>query len=44
MAAVVLDETFEVLDLLSCRAPYVLLSFGIHVHVGPSDTEKQRRI
>lgn len=40
MTAIILDETFELLDLLSDRAPDVLLSFGIHIHVWPSDTKK----
>lgn len=39
MAPIILDEAFEVLDLLPHRAPYVALSFGIHVHVWPSNTE-----
>lgn len=39
VAAVILDEALEVLDLLSYRAPYVALPLGIHVHVWPPDTE-----
>lgn len=41
MAAVILDETLELLDLLPRRAPYVLLSLGVHVHVWPPDAEEQ---
>lgn len=42
MAAIILHETFEVLDLLSHRAAYVALPFGIHVHVWPSDAAELR--
>lgn len=39
MAAVVLDEAFELLDLLPERVPLILLPFGINVHVWCSDAE-----
>lgn len=39
VAAVVLDEAFEVLDLLAERVPLVLLPLGIHVHVRSSDAQ-----
>lgn len=40
MAPIILHETFEVLDLLPRRAPYVALSFGIGAHGWPWNTEE----
>lgn len=39
VATVVLDESFELLDLLPKRVPLILLPFGIHVHVRSSDAQ-----
>lgn len=38
MAAIILNETFELLDLLLDRVPDVLLTFGIHIDIWSSDT------
>lgn len=39
VATVVLDEAFELLDLLPQRVPLILLPLGIHVHVRSSDAQ-----
>lgn len=41
VATVVLDEAFELLDLLSEQVPLILLTFGIHVHVRSSDAQSR---
>lgn len=43
VAAIILHETLELLDLLSHGAPDVALPFGIHIHVRPPDTEEPER-
>lgn len=40
MTAIILDETFELLDLLLNWVPYVLLTFGIHIDIWSPDTDK----
>lgn len=42
VAAVVLDETFELLNLLPDRVPDVLLAFGIHIHVRSPDARPEQ--
>lgn len=39
VATVVLNEAFELLDLLPEQVPLILLPFGIHVHVRSSDAQ-----
>lgn len=39
VAAVVLDEAFELLDLLPEQVPLILLPFGIHIHMWCSDAK-----
>lgn len=40
MTAIILDKTFELLDLLPDWVPYVLLTFGIHIDIWSPDTDK----
>lgn len=38
VAAVILNEAFELLDLLLDGVPDVLLTFGVHINIWSSDT------
>lgn len=38
MTAIILNETFEVLDLLLYWVPYVLLTLGLHIDIWSVDT------
>ena len=37
MTAIILNETFELLDLLLDRVPYVLLTLGLHIDIWSAD-------